>query len=415
MSHLQGLLGLIAFCAIAWLFSENRRAVRPSVAVIGLGLQFGLALLLLKLPLFRQFFLALNDVILALQVATEAGTRFVFGYLSGGTQPFQETHAEASFVLAFRALPLILLVSALSSLLFYWRILPLVVRAFSWVLERSMNVGGALGFGAAANVFVGMVEAPLLIRPYLARMTRAELFAVMTCGMATIAGTVMVLYASVLSGVLPDAMGHILTASIISAPAAIMVARMLVPETQPDTEGRVTIAQEANSSMEAVTRGTIGGLRLLANIVAMLVVFVALVSLVNQILGFLPEVADAPLSLERLLGWLMAPVAWLMGIPWGESAAAGSLLGTKTVLNELLAYLQLAALPEDTLSQRSQLILTYALCGFANLGSLGIMLGGMTVMAPMRRSEVVALGPKSILSGTIATCLTGTVVGLLTW
>ncbi len=318
-------------------------------------------------------------------------------------------------MLAFRALPLILLVSALSSLLFYWRILPLVVRGFSWLLERSMNVGGALGFGAAANVFVGMIEAPLLIRPYLARMTRAELFAVMTCGMATIAGTVMVLYASVLSGVLPDAMGHILTASIISAPAAIMVARLLVPETQPETEGRVMIDQEANSSMEAVTRGTISGLRLLAYIVAMLIVFVALVSLVNEILEFLPEVNDAPLSLERLLGWLMAPVAWLMGIPWAESVAAGSLLGTKTVLNELLAYLQLAALPEDTLSQRSQLILIYALCGFANLGSLGIMLGGMTVMAPERRREVVALGPKSILSGSIATCLTGTVVGLLTW
>jgi len=413
MTYLQGLLGLCCFCALAWVVSEDRRAVRPVVVLIGLALQFGLALLLLKLPVFRQLFLILNDAILALQSATEAGTGFVFGFLGGGELPFEETYAGASFVLAFRALPLILVVSALSSLLFYWRVLPLVVRGFAWMLERSMNIGGALGLGAAANIFVGMVEAPLLIRPYLARMTRAELFAVMTCGMATIAGTVMVLYASVLSDMLPDAMGHVLSASIISAPAAIMIARLMVPETQPETEGSLTLPHEANSSMEAVTQGTVAGLRLLAYIVAMLVVFVALVSLANQLLGLLPSVGGEALSLQRVLGWLMAPVAWLMGIPWGESHTAGSLLGTKTVLNELLAYLRMAELSPDTLSERSRLIMTYALCGFANLGSLGIMLGGMTAMAPERRSEIVGLGPKSILSGTLATSLTGAVVGLL--
>jgi concentrative nucleoside transporter, CNT family len=414
VSYLQGLLGITGFCAMAWLVSEDRRSVRPAVAVIGLALQLGLALLLLKLPMFRQLFLALNDAMLALQSATGAGARFVFGYLGGGEPPFQETHDGASFVLAFRVLPLILVVSALSSLLFYWRILPFVVRGFAWLLERSMNVGGALGLAAAANIFVGMVEAPLLIRPYLTRITRAELFAVMTCGMATIAGTVMVLYASILTGVLPDAMGHLLSASLISAPAAIMVARLMVPETVVETEGGLVVPYDANSSMEAVTQGTLAGLRLLAYIVAMLLVFVALVSLVNQVLAVLPDVDGAPLSLQRLLGWVMAPVAWLMGIPWAECHTAGALLGTKTVLNELLAYLQLAELPTGALSDRSRVILTYGLCGFANLGSLGIMLGGLTAMAPERRTEIVALGPKSILSGTLATCLTGTVVGFIT-
>jgi CNT family concentrative nucleoside transporter len=413
VSYLQGLLGIIGFCAVAWLVSEDRRSVRPVVAVIGLALQLGLALLLLKLPMFRQLFLVLNDAILALQSATGAGARFVFGYLGGGEPPFQETHDGASFVLAFRVLPLILVVSALSSLLFYWRILPLVVRGFAWLLERSMNVGGALGLAAAANIFVGMVEAPLLIRPYLTRITRAELFAVMTCGMATIAGTVMVLYASILTGVLPDAMGHLLSASLISAPAAIMVARLMVPETVAETKGGLVVPYDANSSMEAVTQGTLAGLRLLAYIVAMLLVFVALVSLVNQVLAVLPDVDGAPLSLQRLLGWGMAPVAWLMGIPWAECHTAGALLGTKTVLNELLAYLQLAELPPGALSDRSRIVLTYGLCGFANLGSLGIMLGGLTAMAPQRRTEIVALGPKSILSGTLATCLTGTLVGLI--
>ncbi len=413
MQFVQGLLGMVTFCAAAWLISENRRAVSLRIVLVGLALQFVLASALLNLAIIHDGFMLLNEAILALQQATESGTRFVFGFLGGGDPPFEETHAGASFVLAFRALPLILVISALSSLLFFWGVLPLIVRGFAWLLERSMNIGGALGLGAAANIFVGMVEAPLLVRPYLAHITRAELFALMTCGMATVAGTVMVLYATILGPVLPGAMGHILTASIISAPAAIMIARLMVPETEPETEGRLTLPHEASSAMDAVTRGTIAGLRLLAHIAAMLVVFVALVSLANQVLGLFPDVAGEPLTFQRLLGWVMAPVAWLMGIPWAEAQPAGALLGTKVVLNEMLAYLELAELPADALSDRSRLVLTYALCGFANLGSLGIMLGGMTAMVPERRAEIVSLGPKSILSGVLATCLTGAVVGLL--
>ncbi|MCU7809836.1 MAG: nucleoside:proton symporter, partial [Candidatus Thiodiazotropha sp. (ex Notomyrtea botanica)] len=320
----------------------------------------------------------------------------------------------STFILAFRALPLVLVISALSALFFHWRILPLVVGLFSRLLQKSLNISGALGLGAAANVFVGMVESPLLIRPYLARLTRSELFSLMTLGMATIAGTVLVLYASLLEGVLPNPIGHLLTASLISAPAAVMISRLMVPETQAaGTEGKLTISQPANSSMEAITNGTIEGLRLLGNIIALLIVLVALVSLLNQLIGLLPEVSNEPLSLQRLLGWVMAPLAWLMGIPWSEAVTAGSLLGTKTVLNELLAYLELIRLPAEDISERSRLILTYALCGFANFGSLGIMLGGLGAMVPERRKEIVSLGMKSIVAGTLATLLTGTVAGLV--
>jgi CNT family concentrative nucleoside transporter len=413
-STLQAALGIGVLLALAWVLSEDRRAVRPRLVLAGLGVQLLLALLLLKLPLVKGLFLALNDAVIALQQATEAGTSFVFGYLGGGALPFVATYPENAFVLAFRALPLILVISALSALLFHWRVLPLVVRGFAWVLRRTLGVGGPLGLGAAANVFVGMTEAPLLIRPYLNAMPRSALFALMTCGMATVAGTVMVLYASILAPVIPDALGHILTASLISAPAALMIAGVLVPPAadEADREGAKLDARYAGA-MDAITRGTLDAIPLYLNILAMLVVLVALVTLANQVLGLLPAVAGEPLTLQRFLGWIMAPLVWLIGIPWAEAQTAGALMGVKTVLNELIAYLELASLPEESLSERSRLVLIYALCGFANFGSLGIMIGGLGAMAPERRGEIVALGMKSILAGTLATLMTGAVVAIL--
>ncbi len=413
MQILHGLFGLVVLMGIAWLWSENRRAVGWRTIGAGLGLQLLLALLLLKFPLFNQMFAVLNEVVIVLQKSTEAGTSFVFGYLGGGPLPFEAKSPGADFILAVRALPLVLVVGALSALLYYWRILPWVVRGFSLFLQKTLGIGGALGLGAAMNIFVGMVEAPLTIRPYLKVMTRSELFAVMVCGMATIAGTMMVLYAGILGLVLPDALGHILTASIISAPAALIIALLMIPETAPLTAGDRMPPSEASSSMDAVTRGTAEGLNLLLQIIALLVVLVALVSLTNQILTLLPEPGGEAVTLQRVLGWIMAPVAWLMGIPWSEAATAGALLGTKTILNEFIAYLNLVALPEEAFSARSRLIMTYALCGFANLGSLGIMIGGMGGMAPERRQEIIALGPKSIVAGTLATCMTGAVVGII--
>jgi len=410
---MRGLIGLVVLVLLAWLLSENRRRFPWKSVLAGVALQFILAVSLVRFPPFKAVFLALNQAVMALDQATMAGTSMVFGFLGGGQLPFAETAPGASFVLAFRALPLVLVVSALSSLLFYWRILPLVVRAFAWGLQRLLHIGGAVGVGAAANIFVGMIEAPLLIRPYLQQLSRSELFTVMVCGMSTIAGTVLVLYASILRPVIPDALGHILTASIISAPAAILIAQVMIPPDDQQTAGTVLHVSQATSSMDAITRGTRDGIELLLNIIAMLVVLVALVSLLNQTLGLLPAINGTPISLQYLLGLLLAPLAWLLGIPWSEALTAGSLLGTKTILNELLAYLQMAQLPEGALSEHSRLILTYALCGFANFGSLGIMIGGMNSMVPQRRAEIVSLGLKSIVAGTLATCMTGAVIGLL--
>jgi len=298
-------------------------------------------------------------------------------------------------------------------LLFYWKILPVVVKGFSWALQRTMGLGGTEGLGVSANIFVGMVESPLFIRPYLENMTRSEIFTLMTCGMATIAGTVMVLYASILSTTIPGVMGHILTASIISVPAAITISKLMVPETGKLTSGELTAPEKASGSMDAVTRGTLQGVELLINIVAMLVVLVALVYLVNLILGLLPEIGGQQITLQRVMGIIMAPVVWLMGVPWQEATAAGSLMGTKTILNEFLAYLDLSRLAPGTLSPKSILIMTYAMCGFANPGSLGIMIGGMGTIAPTRRGEIVELGFRSIIAGTLATCMTGAVVGII--
>lgn len=410
---LRGLLGILFLLLFSWLISERRRAVNWRLVVAGVALQFALAFLLLKFPPVKEVFLLLNRLTLGLEEATLAGTSVVFGFLGGSTLPFSESVPGASFVLAFRALPIVLVVSALSALLFYWRILPVLVRGCSMLLEKSLQVGGAVGVAAAANVFVGMVEAPLLVKPYLQKMSRGELFTLMVCGMSTIAGTVLVLYASILRESLPDALGHILTASIISAPAAIVVSGLMVPHQGKGTVGRVMEKSEAAGAMDAITRGTVDGIKLLLNIVAMLIVLIALVSFCNQLLGLLPAVAGEPLSLQRILGILIAPVVWLLGVPWNEAFVAGGLLGTKTILNEFVAYLQLAATPVDQLGERSRLIMVYALCGFANFGSLGIMLGGLGAMAPQRRDEIVSLGMKSILAGVMATCMTGAVVGLL--
>ena len=410
----QSLSGLLGLFLLTWLFSENRRAVRPGPALVALGMQILIAFVLLEVPVFRHFFLALNELVTSLETATRAGTSFVFGYLGGGDLPFTVKGEGNTFIFALQALPMVLVVSALSALLFYWRVLPWVVRAFAWVLRKTLGLGGPAGVGVAANVFLGHIESPLLIRPYLGRLSRSDLFLVMTAGMATVAGTVMVIYASILATVVPDALGQLLTASLISAPAAVMVARLMVPVTEPDrVDGHWEPPRQASSSLDAIARGTRDGVTLLVNIVAMLVVLVALVSLVNQALGLLPAWGGAALSLEHLLGWVMAPLTWLMGIPASEAVTAGSLMGVKTILNEFLAYLQLAALPAEALSERSRLIMTYALCGFANLGSLGILIGGMGAMAPERRAEIIALGPRSIVAGTLATAFTGAVVGLI--
>jgi len=415
MLHLQSAIGILALLAIAWALGENRRAVSIRQAAIGLAATLVTALALIKLPLVTRAFGTINDAVGAIAAASRAGTAFVFGYLGGGPLPFDPKTPGSDFVLAFQALPIVLVMSVLTTLLFYWRVLPPIVRGMAWLLERTLGVGGAVGLSTAANIFLGMVEAPLFVRPYLKQMTRSELFLVMTGGMAGIAGTVLVLYATLLAPLIPDAAAHFVIASVLGAPAAILVSLIMVPETTDRLTGGALDDPEmqASSTMDAIVKGTASGLELLLNIIAMLIVLVALVHLANAVLGLLPDVGGSGISLQRMLGLLMAPVCWLMGLPWPQAVTAGSLMGTKTVLNELIAYVDLSKLAPDALDARSRLIMLYAMCGFANFGSLGIMIAGLGTMAPERRHEINSLGLKSIVSGTLTTCLMGAIVGLL--
>jgi concentrative nucleoside transporter, CNT family len=408
---LRGLLGIAALLAIAWGFSEDRSRIHWRTVIGGMVLQLVLAVVLIGFPPARRVLLLLNDAADALQRSADAGTGFVFGYLAGPPLPFVETHPGASFILAFKALPLVLVISALASLLFYWGVLQQVMRGFAWLLRRWLGVGGALALGAAVHVFVGMIEAPLLVRPWLARMQRGEIFALMSCGMAGIAGTVMVIYAAILGPVIPNALGNILVASVISTPAALAIAAVMVPFGPGEKEARIVLPHAPTSALDAVIKGTWDGIPVLVGITAVLLVTVALVTLANAVLSVIP--VEPAITLQQVFGWPFRVVVWLIGVPWAESEVAGGLMATKTVLNEFVAYLNLAALPPDALGPRSRLIMTYAMCGFANFGSLGILVGGLGAMVPERRGEVVALGFRSILSGTLATCTSGAVAGML--
>src|SRR5437899_11599410 len=322
MQNLQSAFGIFALLAIAWIVSEDRRGVAWTQAAVALVVTFVTAVILLKVPGATRVFAAINDAVGAIANATRAGTSFVFGYLGGGQLPYELKVPGAEFVLALQALPIVLVMSVLTMLLFHWRILPPVVRGFSWLLERTLKVGGAVGLSTAANIFLGMVEAPLFIRPYLASLTRSELFIVMTGGMAGIAGTVLVIYATLLGSIVPDAAAHFVIASVMGAPAAILISLIMVPERSEkrSAEQSVQVSPVASSTMDAIVRGTAAGLELLLNICAMLIVLVALVHLANAIIGVLPAVAGAPITLQRLLGYVMAPVCWLMGVPWTEAA-----------------------------------------------------------------------------------------------
>lgn len=408
----QSTLGMAILLLLCWLTGARNKRVPLRIVAGGICLQFIIALVLLRIPQSQSFFLALNNLMAILEDGTRAGTAVVFGYLGGGPAPFDVSNPGNGYVLAFQALPLVLVISALSSLLFYWRVLPAVVKAFAWVLNRVLGIGGPLGVGATANIFLGMVEAPLLVRPYLLSLHRGELFALMVCGMATVAGTVLVLYAAILAPVIPNSLGQLLTASFISAPAALAMAALFQP--WPEKVSPLPVLdQDSDSAMDAVTQGTLRGIGLLLNITAMLIVLIALVSIANLLLQWLPDVGGLPLTLQRVLGWLFAPLAWLMGIPWNEAVVSGQLLGTKLVLNELVAYMDLAALDPSLLSDRSRLLLSYALCGFANLGSLGIMIGGMGALVPERRREIVALGTASVWVGFLTCLATAATVGIL--
>ena len=410
--HPQSLLGIGTILVLAWLLSENRRAFPFRTAIAGLAMQVVLALLLLKVPVARDGLFALNGVVGALTDATKAGTSFVFGFVGGGAPPFKVTNPAGMVSFAFGVLPLIIVISALSALLWHWRILAVVVKGIAFVLRRLLGIGGAVGLGGASTVFLGNVEGLLVIRPYLGKLNRAELFIMFTVGMSVVAGTVFVLYATILSPVLPGALGHILIASVMSLFGAIVIARIMIPGSAA-TDTVAESEMKYRSSMDAVSHGTEVGLKIYWQIIAMLVVVVALVALANTILAHVPPLWGAPLTLQRVFGWLFAPIVWLYGVPWNEAVTAGSLLGTKTILNELIAYIDLAALPAGALDPRTTLIVVYAMCGFANFSSVGIVIAGMSALEPDRRDLVVPLVMRSLLAGTMASGLTGSIIGLL--
>jgi len=413
VAHLQSALGIIAIIASAWALSEDRRAFSWRLAAGTVALQAVIALLLLKVPVTRDALYGLNVVVTAVTTATNAGTSFVFGYMGSGPTPFAVTNPGNLINLAFTILPLVIVISALAAILWYWRISPTIVRAMALVLKKTLGLGGAVGLSAASMVFLGNIEGQLVIRPYLSRLTRAELFILMTVGLSVIAGTVFVLYATILKPVLPGALGHLLVASMMSLPSGILIARTMVPGPAETELSEQDESVHYRSTMDAMARGTEDGLRLYLQIIAMLIVTTALVALVNVILGVLPPMAGTPLTVERILGWAFSPFVWLLGVPWQQAGTAGGLMGIKLVLNELIAYLHMAGLPPGALDPRSSEIMVYAMCGFANFASVGILIAGMSALMPERRQDVVALAPRALLAGTLASSLSGAMIGLL--
>ena len=416
MEYIQPIIGFFILLLLGAIFSENVKAIKIRYLVSAVVIQVLLALVLIKVPLVSNFFEYLSYGVMTLKEANDYGTSFVFGYLADNAPnaPFDITNSAGTFIFAFGGLTLIIVMSAISALLWHWRIIPVLVNALSVIFKKPLDVGGPVGLSATANIFLGQVEAPLLVRPYLASMSKNELLILMTVGMSTIAGSVMVIYTTMLSPIYGIGLiGHFLTASLISVPAAIMYANIIIPSEKKTDFPADNSTKMYSGTMDALTRGTQAGIEIFLNVAAMLIVVMALVFLVNAILGVLPDVLGQPLTMERMFGWLFAPLAWCMGIPWTESQTAGELLGVKTILNEFVAYLYLADTNTYVLSEKSNLIMLYALCGFANFSSVGILLSGMSAMVPERRKDLIAVSIKALWAALLASCMTGFIVGIL--
>ena len=412
----QIIIGGLALIFLGAIFSDNIKKINLKYLLNAIVLQFLLAILLIKVPLITSFFESLSQGVLALKAATDQGTGFVFGYLADGApKPFEVVNPASANIFIFSGLMLIIVVSALASILWHWRVLPIVIKAISTLFKKPLNIGGPVGLSATANIIFGQVEAPLLIKPYLKKMTRHELLTLMIVGMSTISGGVMVVYTTMLADLYGISLiGHFLTASIISVPAAIMYANIMMPSDQK-TEDQNQIKESSlyKSTLDALTRGTQDGLNITLSIAALLLVLISLVTLVNFALTGLPLIGGEFISLERVAGWIFSPIAWCMGIPWSEAQLGGSLLGVKTILNEFVAYVNLAGIDASDLSEKSRLIMLYALCGFANLSSVGILLSGISAMVPERKDDLISVSGKALVGATLASCFTGLVVGII--
>lgn len=415
MQQFQGLIGLAAILLLAWAFSEDR-ANRPGWRWLGgaLLLQLAIAVIVVRVPPIWAAVGVANQGVAAIEKATLVGSSYMFGYLGGAPLPFALAQgASPPLIIAFQILPLIIVFSALSALLWHWGILKALVRGLSWALRRTLGVSGVVGLGGGGTLFLGVVESPLVLRAWFATMSRSDLFAIMAMIMATISGAILVLYASTLGKVIPNAAGHLIVASLISLPAALMVARLMVPG-QPQSSEPAEPDLAYDGAMDAVVRGAMEGVQLMLAVIGIIITIFALVALADQILALAPHVDGAALTLKRLFGWVFSPLMWAIGVPWDQAPAAGALMGTKAILNEYVAYLDLAALPAGTLDPRSTLIVTYALAGFANLASIGLLVSTIASLCPQRRGEAAGLGVKSWIAGNLATLMTGAMIGLVT-
>ena len=415
-SLFQIIIGFVGLVCIAIPFSQNRSSINYRHIFAAIILQIILAFALLKIPFIVQVFAYLSEGVTALQAATQEGAEFVFGYLSNSsTSPFENSGTGNSMIFAFQILPLIIVISSLSALLWFWNILPLIIRAISKIFEKLFNIGGPIGLGATANIIMGQVEAPLLVRPYLSRMSEKELLILMTAGMSTVSGSIMIALVSMLAPQFPDInlIQHLVSASILSIPAAIMYANIMIPSSEVTNFDGNSVPKVYDSSMDAITRGTRDGLDICLNVGAILIAFIALVSLLNSLLGILGGwIGITDLSLQLILGYIFFPIVWLMGVPLSETLASAELLGLKTALNEFVAYGALANIEPDALSDRSKLITLYALCGFANFSSVGILVSGISAMAPERKNDLIKVSIKALIGATLASCMTGLVIGI---
>jgi CNT family concentrative nucleoside transporter len=415
MQQFQGLIGLAAVLLLAWSLSEDR-ANRPGWRWLGgaLLLQLAIAVIVVRVPAVWAAVGVANQGVAAIEKATLVGSSYMFGYLGGAPLPFALAQgASPPLIIAFQILPLIIVFSALSALLWHWGILKTLVRGLSWALRRTLGVSGVVGLGGGGTLFLGVVESPLVLRAWFATMSRSDLFAIMAMIMATISGAILVLYASTLGKVIPNAAGHLIVASLISLPAALMVARLMVPG-QPQSTEPAEPDLAYDGAMDAVVRGAMEGVQLMLAVIGIIITIFALVNLADQILALAPHVDGAALTLKRMFGWIFSPLMWAIGVPWDQAPAAGALMGTKAILNEYVAYLDLAALPAGTLDPRSALIVTYALAGFANLASIGLLVSTIASLSPERRAEAAGLGVKSWIAGNLATLMTGAMIGLVT-
>jgi len=409
----RALIGIVLIYGLCWVMSEKRKLFPWKVILGATAMQFVFALVLFGIPFIKETLLKANAVVDGLQDATRAGTSFVFGYVGDNTAAGQLMDGAPPPLFFFQILPIVIVVAALSAILWHWRILRWVTNGFAYIFRRGMGLGGATSLAVSANVFMGMTEAPVLIRPYIKGMTRSELLIMMTAGFATIAGSVLVVYGSFLEGKMDNPLPQLLAASIMAAPAAVGVALAMIPETTPANERMKEPDFNYASTMDAFSRGATDGLQIVFNIATMLIAALALLWLVNAGLGAFPDVAGAPLSIERILGWIFAPLMYMVGVPWNEAAQSGSLMGVKTVLTEFVAFLQLAEVPQEAMDPRTRMITAHAICGFANFGSMGILIGGLTIIEPARRDDFLALAWRTLVAGTFATCLSAAVVGAL--